>query len=148
MAFTDRFWEGRGLPGRVRSDLPIQEIWPADQDDDRGVLAGYTTGAEAAVIGKMERDILRSFLEDQLTTTFGSPPPPMTLLRPTSWHDDPWIGGGWPSFGPGQGWILRHLQRPDGPLWFAGDHASAWPGWMQGALHSGERIARQILASA
>ena len=28
---------------------------------------------------------------------------------------------------------------------FAGEHASSTPGWMQGALESGNRVAREIL---
>ena len=32
-------------------------------------------------------------------------------------------------------------------VFFAGDHASAWPGWMQGALESGNHAARGIDAA-
>jgi monoamine oxidase len=39
------------------------------------------------------------------------------------------------------------LRRPEGRIRFAGDHASAWPGWMQGALESGNHAARAIDAA-
>ena len=28
--------------------------------------------------------------------------------------------------------LLLHVARPEGRVHFAGEHASAWPGWMQG----------------
>jgi monoamine oxidase len=31
---------------------------------------------------------------------------------------------------------------------FAGEHTSPWTGWMEGALESGERAAREVLAAA
>jgi monoamine oxidase len=34
--------------------------------------------------------------------------------------------------------------RPEGRLRFAGEHPSAWHGWMQGALESGYRAAREV----
>jgi hypothetical protein len=39
---------------------------------------------------------------------------------------------------------LRHIARPEGRAHFAGDHTSARIRWMQGALHSGNRVARDV----
>jgi monoamine oxidase len=33
---------------------------------------------------------------------------------------------------------------PEGRVHFAGEHLSAWPSWMQGALQSGLRAVREI----
>ena len=35
-----------------------------------------------------------------------------------------------------------------GRLHFAGEHTSTWTGWMEGALESGERAAREVLSGA
>jgi monoamine oxidase len=35
----------------------------------------------------------------------------------------------------------------EGRTHFAGEHTSAWPGWIQGALHSGLRAAREVVAA-
>ena len=40
--------------------------------------------------------------------------------------------------------FLPHLARPEGRVHFAGDHTSPWPGWMNGALQSGARAAREV----
>jgi monoamine oxidase len=43
--------------------------------------------------------------------------------------------------------IYPLLARPEGRLHFAGDHTSALPGWMQGALESGFRAAGEVNAA-
>jgi monoamine oxidase len=34
--------------------------------------------------------------------------------------------------------------RVEGRIYFAGEHTSRWPSWMQGALESGNRAAREV----
>ena len=36
------------------------------------------------------------------------------------------------------------IPLPEGRIHFAGDHTSALPGWMQGALESGIRAATEV----
>ena len=36
------------------------------------------------------------------------------------------------------------LAHPEGRVHFAGEHTSMWTGWMQGALDSARRVAREI----
>jgi monoamine oxidase len=64
-----------------------------------------------------------------------------------SWARDPWQRGAFTMYGPGQMKMYADICKPDGRVWFAGEHASAWPGWMQGALTSGIKAAREINAS-
>jgi len=37
------------------------------------------------------------------------------------------------------------MGRPEGRVHFAGEHTSAWMGWMEGALESAERVAREVM---
>ena len=61
------------------------------------------------------------------------------------WDEDEWARGDYAWFKPGQMTsLIPHIARPEGRIHFAGEHASAWPGWMQGALESGNRAAREI----
>jgi monoamine oxidase len=41
--------------------------------------------------------------------------------------------------------LLPHIARAEAGIHFAGEHASTSPGWMQGALESGNRAAREIM---
>src|SRR5262249_13610365 len=60
-------------------------------------------------------------------------------------REDEWSRGAYSWFRPGQmTTLLPHIARTEGRLLFAGEHASDHPGWMQGALASGVRAAREI----
>jgi monoamine oxidase len=40
------------------------------------------------------------------------------------------------------------LASAESGLHCAGEHTSVWTGWMEGALESGERVAREVLTAA
>lgn len=62
-----------------------------------------------------------------------------------SWDDDRWSKGAYAQFKPTQlTGLLPEARRPEGRIHFAGEHTSAWSGWMQGALASGVRAARAV----
>ena len=64
------------------------------------------------------------------------------------WARDRWSRGAFVAFAPGQMTALMpEIARPEDRLHFAGEHTSSWMGWMEGALESGERAAREILGS-
>lgn len=64
------------------------------------------------------------------------------------WNADEFSLGTWMAYRPGQ--VMRHaaeLQRPSGRIAFAGsDLASGWAGWIDGAIESGKRAARDAKA--
>jgi len=44
--------------------------------------------------------------------------------------------------------LLPHIARAEGRIHFAGEHAPMSPGWVRGALESGNRVAREITEAA
>jgi monoamine oxidase len=66
------------------------------------------------------------------------------------WNADEFAQGTWVAFRPGQ--LTRYhsaFEEPQGRLYFAGsDIAIAWAGFMDGALQTGRRAARQVLESS
>lgn len=66
------------------------------------------------------------------------------------WDEDKWAREAGAYYKPGQCTsLLPHVARPEGRIHFAGEHTSVWiDGWMQGALESGNRVAREINAAA
>jgi monoamine oxidase len=65
-----------------------------------------------------------------------------------AWDLDPWARGDYMWLRPGQVTTLEpHLGTPEGRVYFAGEHTSPWPGWMQGALWSGVQASRAIAAA-
>jgi monoamine oxidase len=65
-----------------------------------------------------------------------------------SWQSDPWQKGAYTVHLPGQLEWYPEICRREGKVWFAGEHASPWPTWMQGALTSGIRVAHEINAAS
>lgn len=64
------------------------------------------------------------------------------------WNADEFAQGTWMAFRPGQATRYASLiQEPEGRIAFAGsDLASGWVGWMDGAIESGHRAARDAVA--
>jgi monoamine oxidase len=63
-----------------------------------------------------------------------------------AWARDRWTGGSYAAFGPGQVTRFWGLgARPSGRVVFAGEHTSTRAqGYLEGAVESGERAARQV----
>jgi monoamine oxidase len=65
----------------------------------------------------------------------------------STWADDQWVRGAYSAGSASVPLDKESLRRPVGPLVFAGEHtAGAWHGLMEGALRSGSRAARELLA--
>jgi monoamine oxidase len=65
----------------------------------------------------------------------------------TTWSDDPWALGAYSAPSLSSPLQTEELQRPVGPLAFAGEHtAGDWHGLMEGALRSGLRAAEDLRA--
>jgi monoamine oxidase len=63
------------------------------------------------------------------------------------WTRDPWTGGSYAAFLPGQYTRLwGYTGRPEGRVHFAGEHTSTHSqGYLNGAVESGERAAAEVL---
>jgi monoamine oxidase len=146
----ERSWERLGLNGFAETDLP-DEIWHPtfDQPGQRGILMSYLSGAQAqraAALKESERT--RQTLE-RMEKLF--PGLRAKLERGSSfcWDTEEWSRGAYSILKPGEMFsLLPDIARPEGRVYFAGEHTSAWPAWMQGALESGNRAAREVHQSS
>jgi monoamine oxidase len=141
-----RFWLDAGLTGEAFTDLAMMSIYDRTPSypGPRGILESSMGGAHArwaAALGEPERIgwVLR-----QMETIYPAIRAEFERGTSISWDTDEWARGAYAWFRPGQmGALLPHIARPEGRVHFAGEHTSAWPGWMQGALESGHRAARE-----
>ncbi len=146
-----RFWEAEHLSGFGVTDRSIQEVWnmSAGQPGRRGIVLAYLTGPNAERAGQMPLRERVHWAAEEIDRLLPGTTREFEGGASHAWGEDPWSRGAYPLFAPGQ--LIRMqslLRRPEGRVYFAGDHASAWPGWMQGALESGNHIARGIDAAA
>jgi monoamine oxidase len=61
-----------------------------------------------------------------------------------AWSEQPWIKGSFGSTPLGGGWMIKEWTKPEGRIHFAGDFTTLKTGWVEGAIESGLRAARQI----
>ena len=156
LEFTTRFWLVEGLSGIASTDLPDSEggripgFWIEDatlgQATARGILDCYITGAWARRLSAMSEVDRIACALDQVAAVFpdarGSYAGRAMSL---SWDEQPWQRGDYCAFKPGQMATLAPvIPLTEGRILFAGDHTSALPAWMQGALESGLRAAFAI----
>jgi monoamine oxidase len=147
LQFRTRVWEQAGLSGYGLSDLPIQNTHSPTltQTGKTGIIASYAGGQRALDLSAMSESDRQSFVRQQLENLFGGLDSKYQGGTSYIWHEDQFARGGFAYFEPGQMTTLLPIaQRPEGRIHFAGEHTSAWHGWMNGALESGNRAATEV----
>jgi monoamine oxidase len=145
------FWREQGLSGAAISDSgPIQITYDNSPPDGRpGVLVGFMEGDESRRLLAASKAGRRHAALESLARYFGP-----TALSPRAYVDRVWAReaytrGAYGSFNP-PGVITslgRAVAGPTGLLHFAGaDFSAQWPGYMDGAIRSGEHAAKEVLA--
>lgn len=145
--FRSRLWEESKLDGYGITDLEIQNTYSPTltQLGTRGILASYAGGQRALDLGAMSEAERQSFVLGKMRQLFGRVDRQYESGTSQIWHEDPWTKGAFTYFEPGQmATLLPIAQRPEGRIHFAGEHTSAWHGWMNGALESGNRAASEV----
>lgn len=145
-----RFWEEDDgiFGGGTITDLPIRNLYYPDhgRETGRGVLlASYTWAEDAQRWGSLSpEDRIEQAIEDvaqihpQILKEF-------EVGASVSWHDDPFAGGAFALFEPGQqSRLYETIIAPEGRIYFAGEHASLAHAWIQGAIESGLRAAVEV----
>lgn len=144
-----RFWLDLGLSGFVTTDLPMTEIWNVTMGEEgtRGVLLAYLGGYKArnlTYLGEFERLAL---VLNTLKKVFPELEEHYEGGMTWSWDNAPWARGAGAWYAVGQlRSLYPHVATAEGRIHFAGEHTSPWPGWVQGALYSGQRAAREVNA--
>ncbi len=149
-----RFWLDAQEAGHGVTDLPIRLVseQPFSRPDDlgpRGILESHIRGPEAVPVGALDLDEQIAFAAGHLEKLHPGFSRYIEGGASVSWHEDPWIGGGYAWWKPGQltEW-LPELAKAEGRVHFAGEHTSPLGRTMEGALISGHRAAREVHAAA
>jgi monoamine oxidase len=145
-----RFWQAAGLSGSARTDRAT-ETWDAafDLPATRGILGATTGGNEVERrLEGMTTEASMAFGVDLVADAFPAIRSEFEKGAVYRWSTDPWARGAFALYRPGQMTeLLPQLTASEDGMHFAGEHTSPWTGWMEGALESGERAAREVLAA-
>lgn len=142
-----KFWLDRGIKGYTSTDLGITIAGDAtfNQSGKKGILESLMIGESAREISAMNENLRLEFAIAQMQKAYPGIKQNFERGFSKCWDEDEWSQGGYVWFKPGQMSTLNpHIARPEGRIHFAGEHTSAWTGWIQGAIESGDRVAREI----
>ena len=144
------FWRDEGLNGQGLGDLPVGITFDSSPPGGSpGILASFLTGERARTWSARSGGARREVVLDSLEQYFGPQARQVNDYIEVNWGDAKWSRGDPTGFAaPG---VLtgfgRHLRPPAGRIKWAGTEAAEhWPGFMEGAVRSGERAADEALA--
>jgi len=143
-----RFWIDQGLKGFANADfLGFGEVWDAslNQPGHRGLLVALIHGDQARRLSKMLEYKRIKWVIQHLEKLFPGLKNQVEGGATAMWLNDPWVRGAFNYYLPGQVTsFYKLIPKPEGRIHFAGDHTSPFPGWMQGAFQSAQRVVREI----
>ncbi|MFL5913336.1 MAG: flavin monoamine oxidase family protein [Gaiellaceae bacterium] len=149
--YDSPFWRAQGLSGTATSDTgPIAITYDnSPPDGSPGVLVGFMEGNESRAFFGASDAARRQAALECFARYFGRAALAPRAYFDMAWSREPYCRGAYGSFNPPG--VLTSLgadvDRPAGLLHFAGaDYSPQWPGYMDGAIRSGESAAAQVLA--
>lgn len=148
--YRERFWNERNWNGRLTTDAPIVITWHATShfEHERGILTAYTGGGPGAQLSALSDEARIEAAVAEIERLFPGSSDLIENVATIAWLNEPYTRASYMALAPGD--VVKHWQTlfaPAGRLYFAGEHATAIQGFMEGAVESGQRAAAGILSS-
>ncbi len=146
------FWRDEGLTGQASSDSGAVRI-TFDMTPDQGapgVLLGFIEGDKGRAWGRRSLEDRQAAVVDCFARYFGEQARQPLEYIEFSWAEEEFTRGCYAGYMPPGVWTTfgEALRAPIGRLHWAGtETATVWNGYMDGALQSGERAAREVMGA-
>lgn len=146
-----KFWEEDGLPPSIWSEGPIARFNALrNNENNPEEVTSFILFANDRTANHLDRlgaelagEYALSYLAKIRPSTKGA----LEYIKFYSWQLDPFAGGAFASWRPGQATSFGgEMAKPAGRIHFAGEHTAAMNRGMEGAMESGERVAFEIAA--
>ena len=150
--YEEPFWRAEGLSGSAVSDPgPLSIVFDnSPPDGSPGIIVGFLEGHWARELGRAGSEERRAAVLENLTRIFGPRASTPERYLERNWTDEEWSRGCYVGYTP-PGVLTAYgpaIRAPIGPVHWAGtETATVWNGYMDGAIQSGERAAREALAA-
>lgn len=150
MQFSDRHWFGHQWNGESVGDLDCNNSWESTvgQNGQNGILVQLTGGSKGASYNQQTADqYAQEFVNCFDPFAPGLSQKWIGSAALSYWTGSPLQRGSYSSLGVGQFTTLHGSQwLQEGNTLFAGEHTSKYhPGYMEGAVETGERAADEVL---
>ena len=139
------FWEDDGLDPAMWTDTPLGEVRALRQLTDSHEITGLMARARGFMAQRLDRlgeKAARALVVKEYERLRPAAQGKLEVVGYKSWHMDPYAGGGWTEWRPGQ--LHEYLPRfsePFGRLRFCGEHTAVSNRGMEAAMESAERAA-------
>jgi len=149
--YSAPFWRARGYSGEAVLDRgPVRIAFDdSPEDGGHGALVGFVLADAARRIGAASAAERRREVLAALARCFGDEAARPVDYVEKDWSEEPWTRGCYAGLMP-PGALTSYgaaLRAPVGRIHWAGtETAVRWNGYMDGAIESGERAAREIVA--
>ncbi|XP_033953773.1 L-amino-acid oxidase-like [Pseudochaenichthys georgianus] len=150
LSFRERFWEKEGIRGgKSVTDRPSRFIYyPSHSFPGTAagaLLASYTFSDDSTLFqGMSEEDLMAVVLEDLVKIHGEDIRPLWTGGLVKKWGLDPYSLGAFALFRPYQRHYARELFQSEGRVHFAGEHTAAPHAWIETAMKSALRAAKNM----
>ena len=150
VAYERPFWRAEGLSGEALcDDGPVRLVYDdSPPEGERGALVVFILGAAAKEWGARTRAERARAVCAELERCFGPQASQPLAYLEQNWPAEPWSKGCYVGICP-PGALTSYgaaLREPVGLIHWAGtETARVWNGYMDGAIESGERAAREVL---
>lgn len=143
------FWEHDGYgPSMYTDGLAgmVAASRRAEKPAEATGLTAWAMGANAARLDAMGEAQAKAVVRQEIEALRPAARGQLRYIGRQSWGQDPFAGGGWAYFRPGQ--IARFVKALGrrGRIRFCGEHLAVDNHGMEGAMESGERAAAALLA--
>jgi monoamine oxidase len=141
-----REWLPKGANGFARTDLHSEILlWTHAQQGPRDLVGVYIKGKASQALGELDEAARVRFTVGHVDAVFPGFAAHVEGGQSRCWDEDRWARGAHAFTLPGQmTTLMPGIADPVGRLHFAGEHTTAYHGWMQGALESGRRAAAEV----
>jgi monoamine oxidase len=148
----NRFWKEAGQGPNAFTDGMISQTWEATNNqlgDAPAVLTSFSGGPAAQLCRQKFHETKNKAYHDELKNLYPKFRANFVNDRFMDWPADPWTKTGYSFPAPGEVTTVGPmLYNGIGRLHFAGEHTCyQFVGYMEGALHSGVRVARKIAST-
>ena len=141
------FWEASGWGGSWWTDGLLGRVFTRPMpDSERYNITIWINGDSCDPLNALDDETCTDTILQALWKLAPSAQEVTSAGQLVRWTNDPFAGGSWALWGPGQaGSAHAAIRAPAGKLFFAGEHtAEAYRG-MEAAMESGERAALEIM---
>ena len=150
-AYARPFWRARALSGQAMTAQDTIGLTYDNSPDDgsgRGVLVGLVVADQARRLGAVDSSDQQRQILASLGRLFGPDAAAPDALVIQDWNAQEWTRGCYAAHFPVDAWTSygSAFREPCMRIHWAGtETSSAWHGYMEGALRSGSRAAREML---